>query len=140
MILALSVLLPGSYTSPIPAAAAEPIRLQGPARVLDGDTLVVSRGLPITPLHDFFPSRINLVAFMQVAGEKVRLFGLDAPEKAQLCLDQNGKGYPCGAHERLQLRRTLHGVMSFLDGAFTSHREGSREGAGGEDRAQHGEL
>jgi hypothetical protein len=32
----------------------------------------------------------------QVAGEKVRLFGLDAPEKAQLCQDSSDHEYKCG--------------------------------------------
>ena len=47
---------------------------------------------------------------MQVAGEKVRLFGVDAPEKAQLCLDQTGKNYPCGVHELICMaaQRLLH--------------------------------
>lgn len=33
---------------------------------------------------------------LQVTGQRVRLFGLDAPEKAQLCSDQDGKSYACG--------------------------------------------
>ena len=33
---------------------------------------------------------------MQVAGRKVRLFGVDAPEKAQACKDARGASYMCG--------------------------------------------
>ena len=52
MIIALSTLLPGFYTLvPLPAAAAQPLHVQGHARVLDGDTLVVSRTLLATCLH-----------------------------------------------------------------------------------------
>lgn len=45
--------------------------VQGRASVIDGDTL-------------------------EVRGERIRLFGIDAPESAQTCLDANGKAYRCG--------------------------------------------
>jgi endonuclease YncB( thermonuclease family) len=50
--------------------------LEGPARVVDGDTLYVE-------------------------GQKIRLFALDAPEKSQMCLDASGREYACG-EESLQ--------------------------------------
>jgi hypothetical protein len=53
-----------------PDAAAETL-LQGPARVVDGDTLYIG-------------------------SEKVRLFGLDAPESKQQCTDSGGRPYACG--------------------------------------------
>ena len=43
----------------------------GRARVIDGDSL-------------------------EVAGVRIRLFGIDAPERDQDCQDGNGKSYACG--------------------------------------------
>eukprot|EP00882_Tetradesmus_deserticola_P002244 GHRQ01002396.1.p1 GENE.GHRQ01002396.1~~GHRQ01002396.1.p1 ORF type:complete len:345 (+),score=130.59 GHRQ01002396.1:162-1196(+) len=55
-----------------PAAAAGPIAvLEGPARVVDGDTLYVG-------------------------AEKVRLYAVDAPEKSQACYNSRGEPYMCG--------------------------------------------
>lgn len=47
--------------------------LVGQARVIDGDTL-------------------------ELAGQKVRLHGIDAPESNQLCFLRTGQSYPCGRH------------------------------------------
>ncbi|KXZ55060.1 hypothetical protein GPECTOR_3g218 [Gonium pectorale] len=51
--------------------AADPTTIAGPARVVDGDTLVIN-------------------------GERIRMYGIDAPESAQQCLDARGASYPCG--------------------------------------------
>jgi endonuclease YncB( thermonuclease family) len=51
-----------------PARAEE---IAGAARVIDGDTI-------------------------EIGGERIRLFGIDAPEGAQSCLKANRKSYPCG--------------------------------------------
>ncbi len=53
------------------AATASTGAVQGRASVIDGDTL-------------------------EVRGERIRLFGIDAPESAQICLDAAGNGYRCG--------------------------------------------
>ena len=55
-------------------------QLQGAARVVDGDTL-------------------------RVAGERVRLFGIDAPEIGQPCRD----GGDCGAQSKAHLEALIGG-------------------------------
>ena len=54
------------------AAPASAESVTGIARVIDGDTL-------------------------EVAGTRVRLYGVDAPESKQLCKRRNGEDYACGA-------------------------------------------
>jgi hypothetical protein len=50
-----------------PVAAAQEV-FEGPARIVDGDTLYIGK-------------------------DKVRLYGVDAPEKAQVCRDSKGQPY-----------------------------------------------
>lgn len=62
----------GKFDAPperAPADAGTPI--QGRAKIIDGDSL-------------------------EVAGERIRLFGIDAPEGRQQCRDANGQDYACG--------------------------------------------
>jgi endonuclease YncB( thermonuclease family) len=55
---------------------------EGRARVLDGDTLIV-------------------------AGDTVRLFGIDAPEHDQTCKDDTGTDWPCGRVAQATLRQII---------------------------------
>lgn len=64
------------FPVPIAAAAASsatttPTVVAGKARVVDGDTLVINN-------------------------ERIRLYGVDAPESKQACKDASGKEYACG--------------------------------------------
>lgn len=63
-------------------AAAEVFR--GRASVVDGDTL-------------------------RVAGKQVRLRGLDAPERNQLCLRSDGTTWPCGREAAARLEELIDG-------------------------------
>ena len=66
-------------SSPVWAADADIVG--GPTRVVDGDTLIV-------------------------AGQRVRLQGIDAPERQQTCR-RAGTRYPCGAEATQALRRRI---------------------------------
>ena len=57
--------------------------IQGPARVIDGDTIVVD-------------------------GIRIRLEGIDAPESSQTCLTRTGQTWPCGARASAVLARLVH--------------------------------
>jgi endonuclease YncB( thermonuclease family) len=65
-------------------AAAAPAEVVGPARVVDGD--------PFT-----------------FGAERVRLWGVDAPEGRQVCQDAKGQGYACGDAARDQLVALIGG-------------------------------
>ncbi len=55
----------------LPLLAAQP-EITGQARVIDGDTL-------------------------DIAGQRLRIGGIDAPERAETCIDAQGREWPCGA-------------------------------------------
>lgn len=78
MSLAAALLL---VTAP-PALAKEDIF--GPAKVVDGDTLVVD-------------------------GTRIRMFGIDAPETKQSC-DLKGKNYTCGLSSKAALEKEIAGA------------------------------
>src|SRR5262245_22867054 len=72
-----------------PAAPAKPPArtgetFTGRARVVDGDSL-------------------------DLAGHRVRLFGIDAPENAQDCRDARGRTYACGREARAALAEAIGG-------------------------------
>ena len=67
------------------AAADEPGRIEGPAEITDGDTIKIS-------------------------GTRIRLVEIDAPERAQTCLDAAGAVYPCGA-------ASTEALAALIDGA-----------------------
>ena len=46
---------------------------------------------------------------LEVAGHRVRLFGIDAPESVQDCRDANGRSYACGREARNALSATIGG-------------------------------
>ena len=58
--------------------------LDGPVRVIDGDTL-------------------------EISGERVRLFGIDAPEHDQRCTDAAGRPWACGTRATEALRDLVQG-------------------------------
>lgn len=72
---------------PAPVAAQT---VAGPARVIDGDTI-------------------------EVAGERIRLFGIDAPELAQTCT-RDGAEWDCGRWARDRLRALLRGARTVCEG------------------------
>lgn len=69
--------------------------LSGPALVVDGDTL-------------------------KLGGEKIRLHGIDAPEKDQTCRRGNGAEYHCGA-------RSLVALEDFISGRPVRCEAGERD-------------
>ena len=79
----LTVTLPSAVHEREPAVVAGGV-LHGPARVKDGDTIVI-------------------------AGTTIRLEGIDAPESAQSCRTSDGGSWPCG-HEATRALADLIGV------------------------------
>jgi endonuclease YncB( thermonuclease family) len=66
----------------LPVSTGEPV--SGRARVIDGDSL-------------------------DIGGERIRLFGIDAPEGRQDCTDAAGRGYACGREAARALATQIGG-------------------------------
>ena len=73
----------GFLSFAIPVSAKKG-RLTGYARVIDGDTIAIK-------------------------GEKIRLHGIDAPEKSQKCVGDHGKSWACGKISRKRLVSMIGG-------------------------------
>ena len=70
------------HSRPIMAPSRTGDVITGRPRVVDGDSL-------------------------EVAGHRIRLFGVDAPESTQECRDQRGRSYACGHDAREALSATI---------------------------------
>ena len=82
-----------AITTPSPTWAASGL-IAGRAAVIDGDTL-------------------------EIRGERIRLFGIDAPESGQTCLDARGQRYRCGQKAALVLDARIG------EGVVTCERKGT---------------
>jgi len=66
--------------------------LFGKVKIIDGDTIIIRHWMPKDKIFKNF---------------KVRLFGIDAPEKKQICKDRNNKDYNCGIKSSESLKRII---------------------------------
>src|SRR5262245_5537450 len=66
------------------SSSSSPI-VVGQAGVTDGDTIRMGRAVVIADGKT-----------RELAGVRIRFFGIDAPEKRQTCLDAKGSQWPCG--------------------------------------------
>ncbi len=63
--------------------------------------------LAIVTRFDGPPARVTGGDTLKVDGERIRLFGIDAPEGAQTCADAAGREWACGAEAAAHLRRLV---------------------------------
>ena len=47
---------------------------------------------------------------LEIRGERIRFFGIDAPESGQTCLDAKGQSYRCGQKAALVLDATARAM------------------------------
>ena len=84
LILALLLIASPGWALANAGGTKPPVVVEGPARVIDGDTI-------------------------DIAGERIRLHGIDAPEAAQTCV-ADGVTWPCG-------QRATDALAEFIGGA-----------------------
>ena len=75
--------------------------------LLGGHAWTVARpeSLAIVTRFDGPPARVTGGDTLKVEGERIRLFGIDAPEGGQTCTRADGRSWPCGAEAAATLRR-----------------------------------
>ncbi len=74
----------GQFGAPRAPAPAPGAPIEGRAKIVDGDSL-------------------------EIAGERIRLFGIDAPEGRQQCRDAKGADYACGREAARALTSLIGG-------------------------------
>jgi endonuclease YncB( thermonuclease family) len=77
--------------------------------------LVVLLGLALVALAQSLVGRASVIDgdTLEIHGERVRLWGVDAVESSQTCLDASGKPWPCG-------RRAAFALADFIGGRTVS--------------------
>jgi endonuclease YncB( thermonuclease family) len=45
---------------------------------------------------------------LEIHGQRVRLYGVDAPESSQTCPDETGQKWPCGQQAALALQDPIY--------------------------------
>lgn len=61
--------------------------------------------LAIVTRFDGPPAKVTGGDTLKVDGERIRLFGIDAPEEGQTCTRANGRSWPCGEAATAHLKR-----------------------------------
>ena len=70
--------------------------ISGKVRVIDGDTIVI---------NGFFQKAE--IPGKKIKNQKIRLFGIDAPEMKQICIDNFAKKYECGVKSKEFLEKLI---------------------------------
>ena len=70
--------------------------ISGKVRVIDGDTIVI---------NGFFQKAG--IPGKKIKNQKIRLFGIDAPEMKQICKDNFAKKYECGVKSKEFLEKLI---------------------------------
>jgi len=63
--------------------------------------------LAIITRFDGPPARVTGSDTLRVEGERIRLFGIDAPQGGQTCTRADGRSWPCGAEATAHLKRLV---------------------------------